>query len=65
MLSPLSTKLDPPALRIGWLRMMLRVFSRHDRDGLYREMIAITQRLIAEAEREQGADPPTAAERRG
>ena len=52
MLSPFATKLDPPALRIGWLRMMLRVFARHDRGGLYSEMIAITRRLIADAERE-------------
>jgi len=52
MLSPFSTRLDPPGLRAGWLRMMLRVFRRYDRDGLYREMIAITERLIAEAEGE-------------
>ena len=53
MLSPLSVRLDPPAVRVGWLKMMLRVFRRNDRDGLYREMIALTQRLIADAEREQ------------
>jgi hypothetical protein len=63
MLSPFATKLDPPALRIGWLEMMLRVFKRHDRDGLYQEMIAITERLIAAAERERrdsqgGAEKP-------
>ena len=56
MLSPLSTKIDPPAVRIGWLRMMLQVFRRHDRDGLYQEMIAITERLIAAAERERAGD---------
>ncbi len=68
MLSPLSTKLDSPAVRIGWLRMMLRVFRRHDRNGLYSEMIAITERLIAAAERE-GAEatraPAPAAGTRG
>jgi hypothetical protein len=63
MLSPLSTKLDPPALRIGWLRMMLRVFRRHDRDGLYREMIAIADRLIADAERERAGAPGAAPKR--
>jgi TorA maturation chaperone TorD len=61
MLSPLSARLDPPAVRIGWLEMMLRVFRRHDRDGLYREMIALTERLIADAERERaGAAEPEA-----
>jgi TorA maturation chaperone TorD len=64
MLSPFSTRLDPPAVRIGWLRMMLRVFRRHDRDGLYREMIAITDRLIADAEREQRGDPGETDSRR-
>ena len=53
MLSPLSARIDPPAIRIGWLKMMLRVFRRHDRDGLYTEMIALTERLIADAERER------------
>jgi hypothetical protein len=53
MLSPLSLRLDPPALRVGWLKMMLRVFRRHDHGGLYREMIALTERLIADAERER------------
>lgn len=52
MLSPLSSRLDPPRVRAGWLRMMLRVFRRHDRNGLYREMIALTERLLAQAERE-------------
>jgi hypothetical protein len=53
MLSPLSVRVDPPAVRIGWLKMMLRVFRRHDREGLYTEMIALTERLIADAERER------------
>jgi hypothetical protein len=56
VLSPLSTKIDRPAVRIGWLQMMLRVFRRHDRGGLYQEMIAITERLIAAAERERADD---------
>jgi TorA maturation chaperone TorD len=56
MLSPLSVRLDPPAVRVGWLKMMLRVFRRHDRGGLYREMIALTERLIAHAERERAAN---------
>jgi hypothetical protein len=47
--------MDPPAVRVGWLKMMLRVFRRHDRGGLYREMIALTDRLIADAERERAA----------
>jgi len=53
VLSPFATRLDAPALRAGWLRMMLRVFRRHDRNGLYAEMIATTQRLIAAAEKER------------
>ena len=53
MLSPLSIRLDSPALRIGWLKMMLLVFRRHNRGGLYHEMIATTERLIAAAERER------------
>src|SRR5215468_2472415 len=56
MLSPLSLRLDPPRVRAGWLRMMLRVFRRHDRNGLYREMIALTERLIADATREDAAN---------
>jgi TorA maturation chaperone TorD len=55
MLSPLSAQMDPPAIRVGWLKMMLRVFRRHDRGGLYREMVALTDRLIADAERERAA----------
>jgi hypothetical protein len=64
MLSPLSLRLDPPAVRIGWLRMMLRVFRRHDRDGLYSEMIAHTERLIAAAERERAAESTARPEAR-
>ena len=56
MLSPLSVRLDPPAVRVGWLKMMLQVFRRYDRGGLYREMIALTERLIADAERERAAN---------
>jgi len=59
VLSPLSVRIDPPAVRIGWLKMMLRVFRRHDRGGLYREMIATTERLIADAAREGGANEKT------
>jgi hypothetical protein len=55
MLSPLSARLDPPAVRVGWLKMMLQVFRRHDRGGLYAEMITLTERLIADAERERVA----------
>ena len=61
MLSPLSARIDPPAVRAGWLKMMLRIFRRYDRGGLYREMIATTERLIAAAERERagkGAQEP-------
>jgi hypothetical protein len=55
MLSPLSLRLDSPRVRVGWLKMMLRVFRRHDRGGLYTEMIALTERLIADAARENTA----------
>ncbi len=55
MPTPRSVQLDPPAVRVAWLRMLLRVFRQHDRDGLYREMIAETERLIATAERERAA----------
>jgi hypothetical protein len=58
MLSPLSSRMDPPAVRAGWLRMMLRVFRRYDREGLYTEMIATTQRLIAQAEAEAARPAP-------
>ena len=50
--------MDPPADRIAWLRMLLAVFRRRDRDGLYRALIAETERLIAEAERERTAEAP-------
>ena len=48
--------MDSPATRIAWLKMLLGVFRRRDRDGLYRELIAETERLIAEAERERSAE---------
>jgi hypothetical protein len=54
--NPRSVRLDPPAVRVGWLKMLLRVFRRRDRGGLYRQMIAETERLIADAERERAAD---------
>jgi hypothetical protein len=54
--NPRSVRLEAPAVRVGWLNMLLRVFRRDDRDGLYREMIAETERLIAAAERERAAD---------
>ena len=56
MPTPRSARLDPPAVRVGWLKMLLRQFRRHGHDGLYREMIAETERLIATAERERSAD---------
>lgn len=56
MLSPLSCRIDPPAVRAGWLKMMLRVFRRHDRGGLYKDAIAFTERLLADAERERAAE---------
>ena len=56
MPTPRSARLDPPAVRVGWLKMLLRLFRRHDHDGLYREMIAETERLIATAERERAAN---------
>jgi hypothetical protein len=65
MLSPLSVRLDPPGVRAGWLKMMLRVFRRHDRAGLYREMIALTERLIADAERERATTAPAESRARG
>jgi hypothetical protein len=46
-------ELDPPAVRIGWLKMLLRRLRRDDRDGRYGALIAETERLIAAAERER------------
>ena len=42
-------------MRIAWLKLLLRVFRRRDRGGLYRALIAETERLIADAERERAA----------
>ena len=53
MPSPRSVRLDPPAVRVGWLNLLLRIYRRYDGDGLYRELIAETERLIATAERER------------
>jgi hypothetical protein len=44
--------MDPPRVRIGWLRMLLGVFRGTGGAALYGELIAITERLIADAERE-------------
>lgn len=44
--------MDPPRVRIGWLKMLLRVFRGTGGAALYGEIIAITERLIADAERE-------------
>jgi hypothetical protein len=46
---------DSPAVRIAWLKLLLRVYRRRDRDGLYRELIAETERLLADAQRERAA----------
>ena len=55
MPGPRSFRLDPPAVRIGWLKMLLRRYRRGDRDGHYRGMIADIERLIADAARERDA----------
>jgi hypothetical protein len=44
--------MDPPKVRIGWLRMLLRVFRHTGGPALYGDLITITERLIADAERE-------------
>lgn len=44
--------MDSPRLRIGWLNMLLRVFRGTGGAALYGELIATTERLIADAERE-------------
>ncbi len=44
--------MDSPRVRIGWLKMLLRVFRGTGGAALYGEMIAVTERLIADAERE-------------
>jgi len=49
-------QLDPPAVRIGWLRMLLRRLRRDDRADVYGELIAETERLIADAERESAEE---------
>ena len=52
--------MDTPRVRIGWLKMLLRVFEHHSKDGLYSELVADTKRLIAAAERELcGSEAPT------
>jgi hypothetical protein len=45
--------MDSPKVRIGWLRMLLRVFRHTGGPALYGELIAVTERLIADAEREK------------
>jgi hypothetical protein len=45
--------LEPPAIRIGWLRMLLKVFRRHNKGGLYETLIRDAERMIADAERER------------
>jgi hypothetical protein len=47
--------MDSPRVRIGWLKMLLRVFRGTGGAALYGELIAITERLIADAERELAA----------
>lgn len=49
-------QLDPPAVRIGWLKMLLRRLRRDDRGGVYGALIAETERLIADAERERAEE---------
>jgi hypothetical protein len=44
--------MDSPRVRIGWLRMLLRVFRGTGGAALYGELIAVTEHLIADAERE-------------
>lgn len=44
--------MDPPRVRIGWLRMLLRVFRGTGGSSLYGDLIAVTERLIADAEAE-------------
>jgi hypothetical protein len=44
--------MDSPRVRIGWLRMLLRVFRGTGGSALYGELIATTERLIADAEAE-------------
>jgi hypothetical protein len=56
MPSPQSVRLDPPAVRIRWLKMLRRTLGRRDRDGVYRAMLAEIDRLIADAARERPAN---------
>ena len=44
--------MERPEIRIGWLKMLLAVFRRHGRGGLYDELIAHAERMIADARRE-------------
>jgi hypothetical protein len=53
--------MDSPRVRIGWLRMLLRVFRGTGGGALYGDLIAITERLIADAE----AELTTSGERGG
>jgi hypothetical protein len=44
--------MEAPAIRIGWLKMLQRLYGRHDHEHLYDDLLADTARLIAAAERE-------------
>ena len=47
--------MDAPELRIGWLKMFLRVLHGTGGGGTYAELIAFCERNVAEAERELAA----------
>ena len=53
--------MERPDVRIGWLRMLAKVYGRHPGD-LYRDILADIDRLIAaaESERARRALPPPA-----
>jgi hypothetical protein len=50
--------MEAPEVRIGWLRMLRRVYLRAGAE-LYRELVVDLDRLIADAERERAARRPS------
>lgn len=44
--------LEPPHIRIGWLKMLLRVLRKTGGRPIYATLIRDVERLIAAAERE-------------
>ena len=50
--------MDAPELRIGWLKMFLRVLHGTGGGGTYAELIEFCERNVADAQRELAANAP-------